>query len=78
MVAVDHKRKGVELLGCQCVKVRISGLFHPNIPHLSGQIIATSHDLTPNGSSVREIPLYISGKSRLVKYHNLARFTSRL
>ena len=41
----------------------------------SGQIIATSHDLTPNGGLVREIhgnPL-ISGKSRLVKYYNLAR-----
>ena len=26
-------------------------------PHFSGQIIATSHDLTPNGGLVREIPL---------------------
>ena len=26
--------------------------------HLSGQIIATSHDLTPNGGLVREIPLF--------------------
>ncbi len=26
--------------------------------HTSGQIIATSHDLTPNGSLVREIPLF--------------------
>ena len=41
--------------------------------HFPGQIIATSHDLTPNGGLVREIPL-ISGKSRLVKYYNLARF----
>ena len=40
----------------------------------SGQIIATSHDLTPNGGLVREIPLFISGKPRLVKYYNLARF----
>ena len=24
----------------------------------SGQIIATSHDLTPNGGLVREIPLF--------------------
>ena len=32
----------------------------------SGQIIATSHDLTPNGGLVREI--------RLMKYYNLARF----
>ena len=28
---------------------------------------------TPNGGSVREIP-EISGKSRLVKYYNLARY----
>ena len=27
-------------------------------PHESGQIIATSHDLTPNGGLVREIPLF--------------------
>ena len=39
----------------------------------SGQIIATSHDLTPNGGLVGEIPV-ISGKSRLVKYYNLARY----
>ena len=26
--------------------------------YLSGQIIATSHDLTPNGGLVREIPLF--------------------
>ncbi len=26
--------------------------------HVSGQIIATSHDLTPKGSLVREIPLF--------------------
>ena len=25
---------------------------------LSGRIIATSHDLTPNGGLVREIPLF--------------------
>ena len=40
--------------------------------HISGQIIATSYDLTPNGGLVREIPLL--GKSRLVKYYNLARY----
>ena len=28
------------------------------IVHVSGQIIATSHDLTPNGGLVREIPLF--------------------
>ena len=26
--------------------------------NISGQIIATSHDLTPNGGLVREIPLF--------------------
>ena len=26
--------------------------------HMSGQIIATSHDLTPNGGLVREISLF--------------------
>ena len=26
--------------------------------HCSAQIIATSHDLTPNGGLVREIPLF--------------------
>ena len=41
--------------------------------YLSGQIIATLHDLTPRGSRGRESPL-ISGKSRLVNYYNLARF----
>ena len=41
--------------------------------YFSGQIIATSHDLTPNGGLVKGNPL-ISGKSRLVKYYNLARF----
>ena len=38
----------------------------------AGQIIATSHDFTPNGGLVRDHPL-ISGKFRLVKYYNLAR-----
>ena len=28
------------------------------ITKTSGQIIATSHDLTPNGGLVREIPLF--------------------
>ena len=41
--------------------------------HWSGQIIATSHDLTPNGGLVREMGPLISGKSRFVKYYNLAR-----
>ena len=38
----------------------------------SGQIIATSHDLTPKLWFSKGNPL-ISGKSRLVKYYNLAR-----
>ena len=41
--------------------------------HGSGQIIATSHDLTLNGGLVREIP-FISGESRLLKYYALARW----
>ena len=40
--------------------------------HVSGQIIATSNDLTPIGGLVREIPLF-QWKSRLVKYYDLAR-----
>ena len=31
---------------------------YPYPYHPSGQIIATSHDLTPNGGLVREIPLF--------------------
>ena len=43
--------------------------------HKSGQIIATSHDLTSHGRVVGDPALngLISGKSRLVKYYNLAR-----
>ena len=41
--------------------------------NFSGQIIGTSHNFTPNGGLVREIP-FISGKPRLVKNFNLARF----
>ena len=40
---------------------------------ISGQILATSHDLTPKYGLVREIPLF-SGKSRLVRYYNLTRY----
>ena len=49
----------------------------PLICHLAGQIIATSHEFSPqntwfsNGST--DQPL-ISGKPRLVKYYILARF----
>ena len=41
----------------------------------SGQFITTSAEVTPNGGLVLEIPWnpLISGKSRLVKYYNLAR-----
>ena len=33
---------------------------HETLPflYIAGQIIATSHDLTPNGGLVREIPLF--------------------
>ena len=41
---------------------------------VSGQIIATSNDLTPNGGLVIKGIPFISGKSRLVKYYNLPRY----
>ena len=41
----------------------------------SGQIIATSHDRFPPKGSVLEGKSSISGKSRLVNYYNLARYT---
>ena len=45
--------------------------------HISGQIIATSHDLTPNDGLVRETTVYFRGLPRLVKYYsNLARYIS--
>ena len=68
------KRKNLNLPDVIQVKHRCFSLllkfewFHLGKTSWSGQIIATSHDLTPNGGS----PL-ISGKSRLVKYYNLAR-----
>ena len=34
------------------------GRFMSYVSYVSGQIIATSHDLTPNGGLVREIPLF--------------------
>ncbi len=40
----------------------------------SGQIIATSQDLTPNGGDCKGNPRLFQGKSRLVKYYNLARY----
>ena len=39
----------------------------------SGQIMATSHDLTPNGGLGREVPGNFKAIWRLVKYYNLAR-----
>ena len=49
-------------------------IFH-SLQKKSGQIIATSHDLTPNGGLVRELPLFqvVCGEWRVVKYYNLAR-----
>ena len=43
------------------------------IIHVSGQIIATSHDLKPQMVVKSKGNFLISGKSRLVKYYNLAR-----
>ena len=48
---------------------RVTNL-HQHTPTISGQIIATSHDLTPNGGDCKGNPL-ISGKSRLVKYYSI-------
>ena len=36
----------------------IISLEFVSLDYFSGQIIATSHDLTPNGGLVREIPLF--------------------
>ena len=44
---------------------------------MSSQSIATSHDLTPKGSFNKGNPLF-SGKSRLVKYSNLARHVEHI
>ena len=37
---------------------KMSRSLHLNTWDFSGQIIATSHDLTPNGGLVRGIPLF--------------------
>ena len=36
----------------------VQNCFFCWLVHFSGQIIATSHDLTPNGGLVKEIPLF--------------------
>ena len=41
--------------------------------HISGQIIATSHDLTRKGSREREVLLFQISPP-LVKHYNLARY----
>ena len=53
---------------CVCIYIYLGRYY------TSGQIIATSPDLTPNGGLVRTGNPLISGKSRLVKYFNLARY----
>jgi len=59
----------------RCVDAESGGLEIPQMTRIfSGQIIATSHGLTPKGGLVKEIPLFNSGKSRLVFYYNLARY----
>ncbi len=45
------------LIGCWFFPVD-DGRFVLLVIYHSGQIIATSHDLTPNGGLVREIPLF--------------------
>ena len=55
------------------IKVGCSSSFIDSKCILSRQIIATSHDLTPKWWFSKGNP-HISGKSRLVKYNNLARY----
>ena len=38
--------------------IRYASIREMSFKHTSGQIIATSHDLTANGGLVREIPLF--------------------
>ena len=40
------------------IRLDVDESSHSMFCHQSGQIIATSHDLTPNGALVREIPLF--------------------
>ena len=55
----------MELLGVddpnQVSKVRCLNPYYQRLHkkrNISGQIIATSHDLTPNGGLLREFPLF--------------------
>ena len=50
---LQHVETYFEQTCCHC-----SGYGFIMITHQSGQIIATSHDLTPNGGLVWEIPLF--------------------
>ena len=58
MVLKVGNKKGAETQECW----NVESILHPEFSALSttcsGQIIATSHDLTPNGGLVREIPLF--------------------
>ena len=55
---------------CRNLQLLLCMWFHMS-HEKSGQIIATSHDLTPYGGLVREMGPLISGKSRLVKYYSI-------
>ena len=60
------KQKTLWLMAKSCVLVAVDMYIKSPIicngfiydVHISGQIIATSHDLTPNSGLVREIPLF--------------------
>ena len=44
---------------CKCIQMHAFFKYtYSKCVYISGQIIATSHDLTPNGGLVREIPLF--------------------
>ena len=49
------KSNWIDVLGVKLMEINSNNLFSR---YVSGQIIATSHDLTPNGGLVREIPLF--------------------
>ena len=67
----------LEVITFQFAKTDSSGLTDHCLlfwcVYVSGQIIATSHDLTPKGSWEREIPLFRGNLYRLLKSYNSAR-----
>ena len=63
------------IVKAQVPGVGVNGFFSVTKKvHFSAQIIATSHDLTPKGGLVREIPLFQENLGRWNIIDNLARF----